>query len=60
MVLRIILFDVQKIESLGARKEKLVHEAGHVSYSPRQNIWHKLKKYSKIGEDFKNVISNFT
>ena len=25
-----------------------------------QNIWHKLKKYSQIGQDFKNVISNFT
>ena len=26
---------------------------------PRQNIWHNLKKYSKIGQDFKNVKSNF-
>ena len=24
-----------------------------------KNIWHKLKKYSKIGQGFKNVISNF-
>ena len=24
-----------------------------------QNIWQKLKKYSKIGQHFKNVISNF-
>ena len=24
-----------------------------------QNIWHKLKKYSKIGQDLKNVVSNF-
>ena len=24
-----------------------------------RNIWHKVKKYSKIGQDFKNVISNF-
>ena len=22
------------------------------SNNPRQNIWHKLKKYFKIGEDF--------
>ena len=28
-------------------------------YNPGQNIWHKLKKYIKIGQDFKNVISNF-
>ena len=28
-------------------------------YNPSQNIWHKLKKYNKIGQDFKNVISNF-
>ena len=28
-------------------------------YNPSQNIWRKLKKYSKIGWDFKNVISNF-
>ena len=26
-------------------------------YNRSQNIWHKLKKYSKL--DFKNVISNF-
>ena len=25
-------------------------------YNPSQNIWQKLKKYSKIGQDFKNVI----
>ena len=29
------------------------------SYNPRQNIWHKVKKCSKIGQDFKNVTSNF-
>ena len=29
------------------------------SDNPSQNIWQKLKKYNKIGEDFKNVISNF-
>ena len=28
------------------------------SYNPSLNIWHKLKKYSKIRQDFKNVISN--
>ena len=27
--------------------------------NPGQNIWHKVKKYSKIGKDFKNEISNF-
>ena len=24
-------------------------------YNPTQNIWHKLKKFSKTGQDFKNV-----
>ena len=28
-------------------------------YNPSQNIWHKLKKYSEIEQDFKNVIDNF-
>ena len=30
-----------------------------VIYNPGQNIWHKLKKSSKIGQDFKNLLSNF-
>ena len=29
------------------------------SDNPSQNIWHKVKKYSKTGHDFENVISNF-
>ena len=29
------------------------------SDNPGQNIWQKLKKFSKIGQDFKNLISNF-
>ena len=24
-----------------------------------QNIWHKVKKSSKIGQNFKNLLSNF-
>ena len=28
------------------------------NYNPGEDIWHKAKKYSKIGQDFKNVISN--
>ena len=27
--------------------------------NPGQNIWQKLKKSSKIGQDFKNLLSNF-
>ena len=27
--------------------------------NPRKNIWHKLKKYSKIGQGFQNVVFNF-
>ena len=29
------------------------------NYNPGQNIWHKVKKYSKNGQNIKNVISNF-
>ena len=29
------------------------------SDNPGQNIWHKVKKFSKIGQDFKNVLSKF-
>ena len=29
------------------------------SDNPSQNIWYKVKKYSKIGQEFKNVISNY-
>ena len=28
------------------------------SDNPGQNIWHKVKKYSKTGQDSKNVIPN--
>ena len=27
--------------------------------NPGQNIWNKVKKFSKIGQDFKNLLSNF-
>ena len=36
------------------------HQKVASSDNPGQNIWHKLKKYDRIGQDFKNVISNFT
>ena len=29
------------------------------SFNPGQNIWHKVKRYYKTGQDFKNIISNF-
>ena len=29
------------------------------SYNPGQNIWHNVKKYSKIGQGFKNILSTF-
>ena len=32
---------------------------GRLVYNPSQNIWHIVKKYNKIGQDFKSVISNF-
>ena len=28
-------------------------------YNPAQNMWHKVKKSSKIGQDFKNLLLNF-
>ena len=40
-------------------KVHLSHILRLASYNPGQNIWHKVKTYSKIGQDFKNVISNF-
>ena len=30
-----------------------------INYNPEQNIWQKLKRYNKIGQGFKNIISNF-
>ena len=36
-------------------KKVLLYE----NWNPVQNIWHKVTKYSKIGQDFKNVISDF-
>ena len=30
-----------------------------IIYNPGQNIWHKVKRYNKIGQGFKNIISNF-
>ena len=29
------------------------------NYNPGQNIWHKVKRHNKIGQDFKNIISKF-
>ena len=29
------------------------------SDNPRQNIWHKVEKCSKVGQDFKSLLSNF-
>ena len=29
------------------------------TYNPGQNIWYKVKKSSKIGQDFKNLLFNF-
>ena len=50
----------------GYRKYPNVKETGSSygqkilsSDNPSQNIWHKLKKCIKIGQDFKNVISHF-
>ena len=31
----------------------------HVNYNPGQYIWHRVKRYNKIGQDFKTIISNF-
>ena len=29
------------------------------SDNPGQNIWHKVKKSSRIGQDLQNLLSNF-
>ena len=31
----------------------------HVTYNPGQNIWNKIEKYSKIGQDKKSLTSTF-
>ena len=44
------------------KKTLLINETPKLendSYIHWQNIWHKGKKYSKIGQDLKNVISKF-
>ena len=33
--------------------------ANLATYNPGKNIWHKVKKSSKIGQDFKSLLSNF-
>ena len=30
-----------------------------IFYNPGRNIWRKVKKSSKLGQDFKNLLSNF-
>ena len=30
-----------------------------VNYNPGQNIWYKVQKSSKAGQDFKSLLSNF-
>ena len=42
---------------LGFNKIPLLLIKRYPNYNPSQNIWYKAKKYSKIGQDFKNVIS---
>ena len=32
---------------------------GKVHYNPLQNLWHKVKKSSKLEQDFKNLLHNF-
>ena len=33
--------------------------ANLATYNPGKNIWHKVKKSSKIGQDFKSLSQNF-
>ena len=42
------------------KKQKIQGILIKTNYNPGQNIWHKLKAYSKIGLDYKNLISNST
>ena len=52
---QIFFFDLKRYFSLSKLIPSLFKSS---SYNPSQNIWYKLKKCSKIGQDFKNVISN--
>ena len=33
--------------------------SGDILYNPGQNIWHKVEKSSKAGQDFRSLLSNF-
>ena len=55
-ILRKLHFTRNYIFTLNISAEELLPQC---NYNPSQNIWHKVKKCSKNGQDFKNLISNF-
>ena len=50
---------VLKLQQENLRGQKSICTSIFTYYSPGQNIWRKLKKSSKIGQDFKNLLPNF-
>ena len=44
---------------LGIHYKQTVQNLRLLIYNPSHNNWHKVKKSSKIGQDFKNLLSNF-
>ena len=51
-------FELRKISTNSYVKETWPSSSKKLVFSdnPSKNIWHKLKKYSKIGQNFNNVI----
>ena len=54
-------FELEKLPRNSTLKETGLSYGKHFvsSDNPGQNIWHKVKRYNKIGQNFQNIISNF-
>ena len=54
-----LTFSLVELDASATGKQMLPMIEIILIYNPSQNIWHKLKKYRKTGQNFKNLISNF-
>ena len=50
----LLLYEIMKHKDLNY----LCKHRKKVNFNPAQNIWHKVRRYNKIGQEFKNI-SNF-
>ena len=53
------LIDTQGESNINTIAEELVSSENIASYNPMQDIWNKLEKSSKTGQDKKSLISTF-